>query len=666
MKVVKNLIEDILNLITKIMSWFKDIFTSPSKDWFYSPLPSAQAPSGNDPRPVFPETEYLHIFLRSMRIVNIQKGLSKFYPTIHSHIEVGHQQGTPAIFNTVTTPGNLQSFDSTGIDKVINISRRLLGPVPYQGGGIKLEVGLFSIKEENMAEPFIKLLTNMSTLAGVSFISAALPYVKPLEDGIALLTGSGKDSVLEIGLMTEYNEPKTGYYVVMRVDKDGVDLSDLQIDPKDYRLTNKKGEAIKDYPYMVFEIIATPNREDWFNIPEVSLTYNSLRTSLKAGKLEEAKDALALLKRTMYNSADLLLQDAGVIFKKIEEQYKIRVEAQQSRLELLETIDQSFSDFPDIEAVLEGVQIYDGYEGYQEEFLGLTVAAPILGKYQDDCTYLIGTEEKKIDYVNYSVVLSKSRKFPIYSASNIDGGAFKKLGRADNWRKDTRVPLYSQWGQELYSADLSNFDRGHMTKREDVQWGKSFPIAAHAADSTFFYTNAVPQHASLNQKIWRRLEDYILHSESVEKSMLISVFTGPVLGEKDPIFVTRVNQHEIQLPIFFWKVVYYLKDEKLYRTGFLMSQFSLLSKYNIIRDEELELFSEDGSIFMSFRDAETYQVNISTIQTLTGLEFAPALEAFHSDKEIKLIEKEVDVHEYAANVTTPETAQGMILENLIL
>jgi endonuclease G len=146
--------------------------------------------------------------------------------------------------------------------------------------------------------------------------------------------------------------------------------------------------------------------------------------------------------------------------------------------------------------------------------------------------------KSKIDYLNFSVQLSASRKFPIFTASNIDGQLFKIAARANDWKIDARVPQY-QWGKELYKAKKSDFDKGHMTKREDVQWGITRRIAQKAANSTFFYTNAVPQHRDLNQEIWKKLEDYILHTETRKRSLKVCVFTGPVLSRNDPQFVNH-------------------------------------------------------------------------------------------------------------------------------
>ncbi|MBK8429509.1 MAG: DNA/RNA non-specific endonuclease [Lewinellaceae bacterium] len=78
----------------------------------------------------------------------------------------------------------------------------------------------------------------------------------------------------------------------------------------------------------------------------------------------------------------------------------------------------------------------------------------------------------------------------------------------DQWQLDPQDP-WTAMGSSLYSAHKSDFDKGHMTKREDAQWGQSDEEARNGALSTFYYTNAVPQVARLNQQLWRGLEDYI-------------------------------------------------------------------------------------------------------------------------------------------------------------
>lgn len=300
------------------MSWFSDLFHKRTTDWFFSQIPIEQTPGNVTYAQVNAGEEYLNVILKSMRIVDVRKGLSKFYATVHSHIELGHIDQGIANFNYVTTPGNLEKLDSSNLDRVVNLNRRLLGPVPYVGGDVTLEIGLFSIKEADLAAPFINLLTSMSSLGGVSFISAALPYVKPLEEGVKLLTGSSGDTILEIGYNTQMTEVQTGYYVVMRVDKDKVDVNNLVIDPKDYRLIDKKTkQSISDYPYMVFEISSSKTRNDWFNIPEVAVAYNQLRKLVKEREYNQAQDALRTFQSIVATSADMIQSDATALSAKV-------------------------------------------------------------------------------------------------------------------------------------------------------------------------------------------------------------------------------------------------------------------------------------------------------------------------------------------------------------
>ena len=299
------------------MPFWNDIFKKRSEDWFYYHLPRTQTPDDIEIKNLAPEKDYVNIFLKSMRIVNVRNGLSKFYGTVHSFSKLLHRSGKQAEFNLVTTPGKLEQLDAKNLDRVINLNKRLLGPAAYKGGDLELEVGLFSIKSADLAAPFISLLEEMSGLAGVSFIGAALPYVKPIQNGINLLTGGQAKTILEIGLSKTFDKISTGYYVVMRVPKDQIDVTDVKVD-NDFRLTDKEGNPIKDYPYMVIQISSTPNKDDWSNIPEIQEAYSKLIDDVKKGDYNSAKESLLIFKRIVYLSNDLLLEDSKKIYGQVE------------------------------------------------------------------------------------------------------------------------------------------------------------------------------------------------------------------------------------------------------------------------------------------------------------------------------------------------------------
>ncbi|WP_299764545.1 DNA/RNA non-specific endonuclease [uncultured Dokdonia sp.] len=263
-----------------------------------------------------------------------------------------------------------------------------------------------------------------------------------------------------------------------------------------------------------------------------------------------------------------------------------------------------------------------------------------------------------VDYINYSVFHNPFRKFPYYTASNIDGRLFKDITRdelfssGDTWKKDTRIPKEFQLGKELYGASHSDFDRGHLTKRQDVQWGKSKHTAKKAAIATFYYTNAIPQVDRLNRGVWKRIEDYILHHETVKQSLKISLITGPLLLDKDPKFVTKIGGETVQIPTLFFKVVYYLREGALYRTGFLTSQKQLLYKRKIVEPLLRGDVLESSDVFQNFKDAETYQVRVSFIEALGNLKFTEAKEVFIEDTPEALILDEIDIQPESTEVMT--------------
>ena len=308
------------------------------------------------------------------------------------------------------------------------------------------------------------------------------------------------------------------------------------------------------------------------------------------------------------------------------------------------------------------------FQGYQVDFLdedsNLQVALPVLN--EDQINDLVKDQNSKdvITYINYSLCLSRTHKFPFFTATNIDGRLFKKVPRKDRWRKDPRIANELQWGLEFYSVRSGTFDRGHMTKREDVQWGETIGVALNAADSTFFYTNAAPQHKDLNRDIWRSLEDYILHAETKKNSLKICVFTGPILSDSNPYFITSIKGVSVRIPILFWKIVVFPKhDGKLYRVGFMMSQKSLLTEQGVI--EDLESATSEDELYMGFNDAETYQVNISVIEELSGIKMPDAIDTYTDNRNLKLVLKEIDIDPDLESDSL-EYQLGFSIENLIL
>lgn len=250
-----------------------------------------------------------------------------------------------------------------------------------------------------------------------------------------------------------------------------------------------------------------------------------------------------------------------------------------------------------IRAVTQEKGSYLDRQGYDAGFLGGRVPLPRLSaRLQSDCAPLLDESGVELKYTHFSIVMSKSRKLPFFTAVNIDGSQLQKMKRdTDRWYFDPRLDQRYQLGPELYSDNA--LDRGHLVRRLDPVWGEQ---AVLANEDTFHFTNCSPQHEALNRRIWNDLEEYILSNADLY-DLRVVVFTGPVFRPDD--FPYR---NLVQIPAEFWKVIVVRKNNRrLSATAYLQSQ------KNLLRDLEF-----------AYGAYRTYQVPILQIENLTGLSFS--------------------------------------------
>jgi endonuclease G len=241
---------------------------------------------------------------------------------------------------------------------------------------------------------------------------------------------------------------------------------------------------------------------------------------------------------------------------------------------------------------------YTNRKGYDANFLEKNISLPsIPEKLIDDVVKLKNSNNEELKYTNFSAVMSKSRGLAFYTAVNIDGSKLQQLERKnDVWYYDPRIEREFQYGPELYSNN--DLDRGHLVRRLDPVWGPNFK---DANEDTFHFSNCSPQHKNLNQKTWLDLEDYILRNADVH-DLKVNVFTGPVFNQNDLIY-----RGKYFIPSEFWKVVTIVKndnDHSISSTAYLQTQKQLIEDLKFV-----------------FGEYKTYQVQITKIESLTGLDF---------------------------------------------
>lgn len=270
---------------------------------------------------------------------------------------------------------------------------------------------------------------------------------------------------------------------------------------------------------------------------------------------------------------------------------------------------------------LEKAMDYSECKGYQSGFLGSKNRIPIpkpLPIIKDKIAKIKGRRSVILKYYLYSVIFQKDRKLPLISAINVDGATNKrqdKTKRKDVWIRDSRIEYDIQLDKDFYRN--SGFDKGHMSRREDANWGDTPAEAKRNADLTCLYTNACPQVPDLNRSnksgLWGKLEKIILEKGAIVESNRtdrISVFSGPIFKDNDRRY------RDVQIPTEFYKVICWLTDDRALRvTGFKLSQVDLLKDIDL---EELGL--QDNVEF------KEYQCGLTQLQAETHIDFSALFE----------------------------------------
>ncbi len=244
--------------------------------------------------------------------------------------------------------------------------------------------------------------------------------------------------------------------------------------------------------------------------------------------------------------------------------------------------------------------------GYRSDHLG-AFAVPLPVAPAAVVLPVAGRDDARLDYEHFTVVMARGRRLALFTAANLDGAASVAVPRGgDAWAYDGRIPEEAQAGDELYADN--DFDRGHLVRREDPNWGAT---AATANRDTFHFTNCAPQLSAFNQRTWLELEDYILANTRRVRERA-SVFTGPVFRADDPVY------RGVAIPLAYWKVVAFVHDDgRPSATAYLI-------------DHDVDLI-EQSLLFGAFR---TYQRSILSIAALTGLDFGalPQFDGFSNEE----------------------------------
>lgn len=170
--------------------------------------------------------------------------------------------------------------------------------------------------------------------------------------------------------------------------------------------------------------------------------------------------------------------------------------------------------------------------------------------------------------------------------------------------------LVSSGSADWRNYKNSNFDKGHLCPAGDMEFN------LNAYNDTFFTSNIAPQDHDFNGGIWNRLEQKVRYW--ADKFNGVYVVTGGVLKPS----LKTIGSEEVAVPKFFYKIILNRSSNGSYKiVAFLMPN----------KASQKPLFD--------------YVVSVDYVESITGIDFFPALEDGLENK----LEKSVNTRPWFSN-----------------
>jgi endonuclease G, mitochondrial len=187
----------------------------------------------------------------------------------------------------------------------------------------------------------------------------------------------------------------------------------------------------------------------------------------------------------------------------------------------------------------------------------------------------------ELRYHRFSIIMNEERRLAYVSACNVNFNPPASVSRDEggaSWRLDPRLDRDQQLGDAYYKNN--DYDKGHLTRRDDAAWGSEPDNALDANWDTVHYTNSAPQHFLLNRSdpfthanldLWGDLENFITEQGEAQRTKL-TIFNGPIFGESDKPF-----GGDALAPWSFFKIVVWRDPGKPPGAlGFVLDQHDLI------------------------------------------------------------------------------------------
>lgn len=286
---------------------------------FIPSIPARDADIPGIGKPIEPDACYIELYLESLRLARARRFTTRFNGVAYSFVTLSREGDQRSQLAAIAKPKKLAELDKDSIDRVITVSKQMMGPTPFRGGAVSLEFGLFSVKNGNLLTPLLDYVTQVSDAAGISYVGKIKPFLPLITEGMDLIAGQQEDTALEVGVDTDLTLTSGCVAAIIDRPKASIDTARVSMDRDRGLLLD--GRPI-DSGYAAFSLRSTTEKSDYGEIPELKDRYAAIQSAIKDGKVIEAQDALASFRLATIASPDLIPSDASKLVKKARQKVK--------------------------------------------------------------------------------------------------------------------------------------------------------------------------------------------------------------------------------------------------------------------------------------------------------------------------------------------------------
>ncbi|WP_437513967.1 hypothetical protein [Sorangium sp. So ce1099] len=294
-------------------SWtaVKDCFDKDRQHSFYAPIgPARVVGRAIDPAPARAGVHYFRLWLSDMHLSKEIAWMKELVPAVHSVIQLdfGGRPGLqiPGIADSSTLKAE------EGATNVISRNRLLTPTLPFQGGTVSIQAGLFSLPGKTYLRGFLKTLSSFSTLLAVPQISAALALAAPLGDGIQEMLTGDTGARLHLGVLGSYaaNDLRSTYLAAIRATAGQIRPDSLWVVDDQLCVGDAKDRVpLTGFDYILLRLELFTERDDWDQLTSIAEPYAAMLDALgeeNKGKAESSlrQAIVAALKAPELTQAD--------------------------------------------------------------------------------------------------------------------------------------------------------------------------------------------------------------------------------------------------------------------------------------------------------------------------------------------------------------------------